>query len=405
MASPARKFPSPSRAGGGNVPYKFSPGGYGNPYPPGTAANDNFLRKFAPVLRRLNFLFWYEDILDAYQWGRSLNPRVDGFILCRVHTGPWQGDCAIYPASGDVRWQQTAVSNCGNTSASGTCPQLTQTVPDPAGIPLIEQQTAIARGFRILKPSGTERVRLTQWYRRINPIPDSTPPVVRPNPQPVGDPANPDPFTPSPTPGAIPSHTPWALPPLVPMPLPIPLPWRDIPTRPQSDPLKEPAPGEVRPDEGNEASNGLNPRPVAVPYPALQLWPAPNGRVARRHRLRPPGRGVKERKFIGNVAPGSTLGKIFSGVTEANDLVNCIHKALPKSKQAKSPTIQNKAAAIYRNFLDVDVPAAILNCVANEIEDRFYAKVGRVQAQVNRRLGLTGGTLGRTSGNIGRALK
>jgi hypothetical protein len=166
------------------------------------------------------------------------------------------------------------------------------------------------------------------------------------------------------------------------------------------DPINDP---EAPPLPGNEASYG--PRATPFPYGQIELSPSGNVRTRSQHRLRPPGKGVKERKLIGNVEQGSPLGRALNGFTEFNDLVNCLHDALPMSAKSWQGTIQSRAAAIYRNFDKIDVRAAMIGCLSNQVEDVIFGQLGKLQAKANRQLGLTGGSLGRTFGNVRRATK
>jgi len=177
-------------------------------------------------------------------------------------------------------------------------------------------------------------------------------------------------------------------------PIPVKVPYTVIPGRPNNDP------GQV-PGARNEVSYGTRFKPYFSPLES-EAWPDP--RMSRnRYRQVRTGKGIKERKLIGNFDPRSPIGRAISGITEGVDLVGCLHSALPKWARSREGGVVGRAKAIYRNIEHIDVAGAIMACAQEAAEDKFWGRVGRLEAKVNRRLGLTGGTIGRTMGNIRRA--
>lgn len=145
---------------------------------------------------------------------------------------------------------------------------------------------------------------------------------------------------------------PWfpiTVPPLAPMPSPIPRP----PFIPQM-----PNPEAVSPPVGN--------------YPPGQ---EPGSRPRPRKRLnpRPPGRGVKERKLKGTAQQRKFLGWLLSGASEANDLLDALHDALPKEFQGRDHPA-SKWEALYKHWDKVDMSEAFTNIWNNQATDKYYGE-------------------------------
>lgn len=159
---------------------------------------------------------------------------------------------------------------------------------------------------------------------------------------------------------ARPAIAPDLLPILQPMPYPVPLPLGVVP---RNDPI------------GSQRNNG-DKRPRFTPRT-------------------PPPKGVKEKKVR---ALSGLVGLIQSGghvLTEALDLLEALHEALPKEYQAKAvfkggkwwnASPQAKAQAIYNNFDKMDLNEAVKNLIANEVGDRI---LGRANARVDQFLNRT----------------
>lgn len=179
--------------------------------------------------------------------------------------------------------------------------------------------------------------------------------------------------------------------------------------KPGGQPVTDPAPGTVpRPSPGVTPSP-IRPGPLPLPRPRVATIPivakAPGVEVRidppgwSPQRLKPPGPRMKERKLIVALPPGA-LKRIIGGVTEGVDMVGCLHKALPPSKQAqkrrgpdgklKQPSMKRQAAAVYRSLNTIDgqqIVNSILHCGYEQLMDRAYATIGREAGKAGRRLG------------------
>lgn len=378
MAVPARRpAPLPPRQGGW-APY--------NPFPRGTPANDNFAR-FAGRLggRLLPWLTAAKTLYEIWRWYDQHSWLFENYELCLSYSGPWGGFCTAPPMG--IDWWSTRASCAAVTVCSAGGMQ---------GFPnFVTNPPFIARGNQV-HVAGIWR--LEEIWQRIAP---ASGPVIyqAPGVRPL---LPPDPKLPPgiDQPGVMPSPFPWfdplLLPPGATEPVPINVPYPVIPVRPNPNP-------DVRPETPFRSYGRL--RVARRPFHQIELSPRGNIRAQSRHRLRPPGKGVKERKLIGNVPSQSPLGRALSGFTEFNDLVNCLHDALPMAAKSWQGTIQSRAAAIYRNWDKIDARAAFVGCLSNQVEDVGFGMLGKAQARANRQLGLTGGSLGRTFGNIRRATK
>lgn len=117
--------------------------------------------------------------------------------------------------------------------------------------------------------------------------------------------------------------------------------------------------------QGNSA--GPLPTPLAPPTP------------------RPPRPGTKERKMV--VAIAGVPQTLISAAGEIMDFVGAVHEALPKEFQAKSvwrngrwwwPTPYDKAMAVYNHLDKLDLREAIINLLANQLEDRIFGTIGQI---------------------------
>lgn len=109
----------------------------------------------------------------------------------------------------------------------------------------------------------------------------------------------------------------------------------------------------------------------------------------------PPRSRQKEKKIRAIPAVVAALQAIGHGTTEAIDLLDALHSALPKSAQAKAnfhdgkwwnASPQAKAAAVYGNWHALDMNKAMTNIVVNHVTDAF---VGRAMARVKNALNNT----------------
>lgn len=185
-------------------------------------------------------------------------------------------------------------------------------------------------------------------------------------------------------------------------------------------PLDAVAPGEVRPLRFSEVPKQrplrrLSPieqtqrGPVRLPDLNKQLFRDADGRAGPTITItpsgvssrpgstsfpKPPGKHVRERKVI--VAVGGVVKTIVNVATEAQDFVRSLWQALPKEFRSRPPkgkrsvTLQAMMWDIYMHLGDVDIPQAIRNLIANEIQDRFYGKAGKAYRESARRLHAAG---------------
>lgn len=157
-----------------------------------------------------------------------------------------------------------------------------------------------------------------------------------------------------------------------PMPYPLPLPMKLVNER-LNDPI------------GSQRTNG-DQRPGFIPR-------------------RPPPPGTREKKVRATTAAAlGALQSVAHGVTEAIDMVDAVHSALPKSRQAKAQMVggkwynaspQAKLEAIYGNWDHVDMNKAVKNLIVNEVTDRL---IGRSNARVNQ--GLNNSPIGRINRGV-----
>lgn len=169
-----------------------------------------------------------------------------------------------------------------------------------------------------------------------------------------------------------------------------------------SDPIPEYQPA-VAPQPALWVKLAPIPRPRPQPEPWLSVSGEPS--PVSPPISRPPPPGVKERKFvlaIGNKGPA----RIVNFIGEGPDIADCLHSALPKALQAarvaqydsrsgnhytRKASIWEKSKAVYENFDSIDIGAALACLAANQAEDNFYGRVGRLTGRANRRRGFSGG--------------
>jgi hypothetical protein len=125
----------------------------------------------------------------------------------------------------------------------------------------------------------------------------------------------------------------------------------------------------------------------------------------------PPKKHEKENK--GQTKPGDLrkIRRILNIVTESTDYLDAFYNALPdevlyynnkntgefyisKYTGEKIPvkrSVESKAKALARHWLEIDIGKAFANLLLNEVEDRFYGRVGKVIGKSSADLGLTYG--------------
>lgn len=125
----------------------------------------------------------------------------------------------------------------------------------------------------------------------------------------------------------------------------------------------------------------LGPKPAPKPVPQVRFTPR-----------RPPPRGTKERKTRAQRSLMAVV-KALDFLTEADDLMNAFHDALPDRFKARwgrgtPKTVQEalKAQAVWRHWKHVDLDTAIFNAVWNQVEDQVYGRLG-LPAGMGRRFG------------------
>jgi hypothetical protein len=132
-----------------------------------------------------------------------------------------------------------------------------------------------------------------------------------------------------------------------------------------------------------ETAPGVRPRP-GPPPPA--------------HQAKRPGKRTKEKKLIMGLT--GKVAKVVNIFTEGADLVEALHKALPKKYQAKRNTVvdpktgktftvpprpDQQALAMYRNSDKMDWAKALGNVIKMEAGDRFAGSIGKATAKANRK--------------------
>lgn len=146
--------------------------------------------------------------------------------------------------------------------------------------------------------------------------------------------------------------------------------------------------------------------PVEEPSPSPGAQPLPGGKSEIPTRYPSfPGPRTKERKvYVRSRLPGRWDRIVIGTPTEAMDLVDCLHKALPKQYRAKGlkkpgrsgehmddyarPSMRRKMAAVYRNFDKIDAAAALACFLQEQVEDYAYGYAGRRAGRAARELGL-----------------
>lgn len=138
-----------------------------------------------------------------------------------------------------------------------------------------------------------------------------------------------------------------------------PLPNTNPRPRDKPDPATAPSVGKPGP------RFSINPNANTVQSTQPSSRPQQNPKRARK--------GVKERKVILSV--GGVTSTIVGAITEANDLINAIWDALPQKYRSKGKLgLQDKLKDLYRHWDVVDLPLAVANIIAEQIQDAFYGR-------------------------------
>lgn len=86
-----------------------------------------------------------------------------------------------------------------------------------------------------------------------------------------------------------------------------------------------------------------------------------------------PGKGEKEIKRGGTKGLRAALGWALSTYSEAGDLVDALHDALPDHLQVKGP-LHKKVEALWKNANEIDMQEAVQNIIQEAQEDRVWGK-------------------------------
>lgn len=244
---------------------------------------------------------------------------------------------------------------------------------------------------------------MSQYWDRVGaPTPQEVPlpwPHISPLPGPA---VVPSPWSPAVVPW--PHVDPMRVPPNSPQPVPNPIPWRDLPgrrpnpwtpERPEwgNEPWRSP---DESPVPGQRPAPGTAPVPAPGPVPDWELYPnpgpispqtptQPNGRPGQDATIpRRPRRGEKERKIS---AYGKSGGRAFALrivnlVSEGVDLMDAFYWALPDYRTSGKHNATQRAEQLWKHWDEVDMQQAMENVIANELQDRFYGRLGRAAADL-----------------------
>lgn len=100
----------------------------------------------------------------------------------------------------------------------------------------------------------------------------------------------------------------------------------------------------------------------------------------------PPGPKKKERKATFYGMDGTSFaGRIIGASGELGDFVESFYSTLPDWTKVGDRTLQDKMQTLYEHADKIDLTKAAENIVWNEIEDRFFGKLGKLTGKANRR--------------------
>lgn len=155
-------------------------------------------------------------------------------------------------------------------------------------------------------------------------------------------------------------------------------------------------------------------------HPQRQTWNGPTGRAMTRTNMRvnnwsieasstpqamqgPPRVHVnsrvstneRERKDTMSAGAAQTL-RTLGELSEAIDIIESFHRALPEDAQARyrntdyratNPRASDMLRALWDNYDQIDIARAYQNLLENALEDQLYGQMGRVGATVSREHG------------------
>lgn len=133
---------------------------------------------------------------------------------------------------------------------------------------------------------------------------------------------------------------------------------------------------------------GVEPVPVVGPTPVGELVIEPGKPPVVRPGLArdvPPPRGVRERKAgLTHRGVRILVDLVRRGVnpfTEALDVVDALHDALPRQLQSRSGGASGRIRALWEHWREVDVGEAIEGLVWNQVEDYVFGKLAGKPSQ------------------------
>lgn len=193
-------------------------------------------------------------------------------------------------------------------------------------------------------------------------------------------------------------------------PTPLPTTWPRIPRRPQY-PL--PTPG-VQIDQGG---NGQPNQPIGDidnPEPIVREISFGNNAPRTQTRFRPRGPRRKERelKSFYKSAGYQAINKLIGSVTEFADLVTALYNSLPAAVRRETRRDHNgflrhqdKAAAVWRNWSQLNVEEALRLFFRMQVTDFFWAQTGRGDAWYGQQTGGLGWTSASRDGDRQKMLE
>jgi len=176
------------------------------------------------------------------------------------------------------------------------------------------------------------------------------------------------------------------------------------PLTPQIDPVPMPdpfAPVPVPRPRPSPRVKPVNP-PVARPRnhpgqpsyaPTVQVEPSALPGARPVPVKNPSSPRTKERKLILAISKRTFVGVVLNVVGETADFIECFYDALPKNIRREferkygiygKVSASQKLFGLWQHFARLDWNAVIHNLVMNELEDRFFGKIGKLGAIANR---------------------
>lgn len=351
------------------------------------------LLRFVPLINTALFVW------DLYELWMMFQAKQD--VPFSFSGAGWVRDSSCNTYGGGA-----AVGHMGWTCINGLAVEFPTTFASRDGNPYWYQSGQWRASFRKADTEtlSTGNIRFAigdaYHYNTTNPVmppatvvyPHVVPPKVVPNPlvrpDPYYDPALP------PTPGmpvmpsAPPTIDPFGWPLNAPAPMPRALPWRLLPyLRP--NPWRSPSEQTIR---GSGMPN-KPPRDLPVEFPTIIINPDGSispGPVPKAKRVKPK---EKERKMKMSAGARFVLG-VVNESTEAVDALDAFYKALPRERKkrykdtkliARNVSVHEKADLVYRHFDEVNLPEALKNLVANQIEDAIYGGIGNALKKASKR--------------------